>query len=42
MEKSGAPKGVDKKSMLREVDRILAAIPERENPDWDELPESGK
>ena len=32
--------GVDKKEMLREVDRILASVPERTNPDWDELPEA--
>lgn len=37
-----ALRGVDKKTMLKEVDRILASIPERENPGWDLLEEADK
>jgi hypothetical protein len=35
-------KGVDKKTMLNEVDRILASVPERENPNWDTLGNAGE
>ena len=34
--------GVDKKTMLKEVDRILASIPERQTSDWDTLEDAGK
>ena len=34
-------KGVDKKTMLKEVDHILVSVPDRQNPDWDELEDAG-
>ena len=30
-------KGVDRKAMLNEVDRILSSVPRQENPEWDTL-----
>ena len=30
-------KGVDKKTMIKEMDRILAAVPERTVPEWDRM-----
>lgn len=34
-------KGVDKKTMLLKVDRILSSVPEQANPDWDTLEDAG-
>ncbi len=32
---------VDKKAMVKEMDRILASVPERTVPEWDELEDPG-
>ncbi|MFW5743467.1 MAG: toxin-antitoxin system HicB family antitoxin [Spirochaetota bacterium] len=34
-------KGVDKKTMIKEMDRILAAVPERTVPEWDRMEDAG-
>lgn len=34
--------GVDKKTMLKEMDRILASVPDRQSPDWDALEDAGE
>ena len=33
-------KRVDKRAMMQEMDRILAAVPERHVPDWDAMGEA--
>ena len=33
---------VDKKAMVKEMDRILASVPERTVPEWDELEDTGE
>lgn len=35
-------KGVDKKFMIKEMDRILASVPERTVPEWDRVEDAGK
>ena len=33
----GLVKGVEKKSMFKELDEILANVPDREAPEWDRM-----
>ena len=35
----GILNGVNKKQLLRAIDEILAAVPERTVPEWDRLPD---
>ena len=35
-------KGVDKKFMIKEMDRILASVPERPVPEWDRVEDDGE
>ncbi len=35
-------KGVDKKTMIKEMDRILASVPERTVPEWDRREDAGE
>ena len=36
----GILNGVNKKQLLRAIDEILAAVPERTVPEWDRLPDT--
>ena len=35
-------KGVNKKFMIKEMDRILASVPERPVPEWDRVEDDGE
>ena len=35
-------RGVDKKTMVKEMDRILASVPDRPVPEWDQLTDAGE
>jgi len=35
-------RGVDKKTMIKEMDRILASVPERTVPEWDRMEGPGE
>ena len=37
---SNMVKGINKKRLMAEIDRILEKIPEREVPDWDQVPDA--
>jgi len=37
---SNMVKGINKKHLMAEIDRILAKVPERAIPEWDRLPDA--